>query len=193
MKRCVFLLVVLLMVVFSINPTEAGEKADVSVNVTIQSLSISITANGTWNMGVVEPGSVTTMTNSQKITVLNDGNGPQTYTLQVTNTGGTWKASSTEGGNGPDEFVMSGVFSATTDTEITAANFNTGINDDVIKSTSPKTATTEIYAADANATANGVSVPAGESRALWLQFKAPTSSTVKTQQTIVVTIGVIGG
>ncbi|MBU1152665.1 hypothetical protein KKB84_01650 [bacterium] len=179
-------------VVFLTTQGEVAETADIEVNVTLQTISVSVTSNGTWNMGMVGVGSTTTMTNNQKITILNDGNGSQTYTLQVTNTGGPWTASSTES-NGQDKFVLSGVFSATADTGVVGANFNTGTNDDVIKSTDPKTATTENYAAETNATANGVSVSAGEARALWLQFKAPSSSTVNTQQTIAVTIGVIGG
>ena len=108
--------------------------------------------------------------------------------MQVSDTGGTWSAASAESGNGVDTFVMSGLFSSATDTSPGSADFNTLDSDDVIPSSYSKAATSTDFAGDAM-TQNGVNVPPGSSRALYLQFKTPTGTTVLGSQRIVVTVG----
>ncbi|MBI5096296.1 MAG: S8 family serine peptidase [Nitrospirae bacterium] len=141
-----------------------------------------------WAIGTAVAGTTKTMTYAERFTVQNIGNTAETFSLQITNTG-PWSAASTAGGNGADTFVMSGIFSAVTDSSIRESDFNTGGDDDVIPSSSPKKATSTDIANSLVATKDGANVPAGDSRGLWLQFKAPTESAVPGSQNLVVTVG----
>jgi len=105
----------------------------------------------------------------------------------VTNAGGTWAVSG-DATAGADEFVMGGVFGASGDS-VTSGNFNesTG-NEDVIQNVVTSSSATVF--GSAGASANGASVAPTNSVGLWLQFKAPTSSSVSTQQSVTTTVGV---
>ncbi len=141
-----------------------------------------------WAIGTAVAGTTKTMTQANRFVVQNIGNIAETYTLQISDPG-SWVAASTVDGNGVDTFVMSGIFSATTDTLIEEAHFNTGSSDDVIPSSLPKSATSTDFANRAVTGQNGIGVPAGDARSLWLQFKAPTESTASGSKRIVVTVG----
>jgi hypothetical protein len=56
-------------------------------------------------------------------------------------------------------------------------------------STAPTSCSATKFAGDQT----GLSVPYNSARKLWLQFKAPTSSTLTTQQTITLTITAVAG
>lgn len=154
---------------------------------TINNWSIEILTRS-WAIGTAVAGTTKTMTQANRFVVQNIGNIAETYILQISDPG-SWAAASTVDGNGVDTFVMSGIFSATTDTLIEEAHFNTGSSDDVIPSSLPKSATSTDFANSTVTGQNGTSVPAGDARSLWLQFKAPTESTASGSQRIVVTVG----
>lgn len=151
-------------------------------------LSVSVSPDH-WSLEIVEAGSVTTMTLSEKIIVENTGTDPATFTIQITDSGGSWFAATTENGNTLlNTYVMSGVFASLSDTTIGEEHFNEGTDDDVIISANPKTASTTIFCSSSS-TADGVNVPASGQRALWLQFKSPPSTTTYVQQAIDITVG----
>ena len=105
-------------------------------------------------------------------------------------TGGIWSAATTEDGNTDNTFVMSGLFSSTAITTIEASDFNNwagGDDDDVISATI-MTASDDIFGCS-KSLINGANVPSLAERSLWLQFKAPTTSTIFEQQNITITIG----
>ncbi|MDI7258429.1 MAG: hypothetical protein QME90_00760 [Thermodesulfobacteriota bacterium] len=157
----------------------------------LPSIGLSVTPS-TWPLGTVLAGSVINMSNTEKLFVQNTGNTAETFTLRIANTGGIWSAANTENGNSqPNTFVLSGLFSASTDTGITGSHFNTGTDDDVISPDFPRTATTDIFGNASATTANGVGVAPNETRALWLQFKAPPPPTVENPQSITLTIEAI--
>jgi len=141
-----------------------------------------------WAIGTAVSGATMTMMEGDRFIVKNVGNTSETFTMHVSDTGGSWSAASAESGNGVDTFVMSGLFSSATDTSPGSADFNTLDSDDVIPSSYSKAATSTDFAGDAM-TQNGVNVPPGSSRALYLQFKTPTGTTVLGSQRIVVTVG----
>jgi hypothetical protein len=131
-----------------------------------------------WNIaGIVGEGEIVTMTSAEKITIQNDGDVNETLSLQLTDPA-AWSSGSAPGA---DQYVMKGMFCATTD-EPDQFDF---ASDDV-SSTVATDATATVFGFFAT---NGVGVPSGSSRALYLQFTAPNPNTEKTQQTITVTIG----
>jgi len=171
---------------FITESNETNNKDYKSITV-VTELSVSVSPDS-WHMGIVEAGSVTTMTAPEKITVENTGTDPATFTLQITDSGGSWSAATTENGNTlQNTFVMGGVFAALGDT-IGAGDFNQGTDDDVLISASPKTASATIFCSSSSS-ADGVDVHASGQRALWLQFKSPPSTTTYVQQAIVITVG----
>lgn len=181
MKRVQFvfsLLAILFLMGPWVSQTHAASSANVTVTVTIQNLSVSL-SDANWSIGTISASSVVDMTSSQKITVTNDGNVPENFTLRLTDPTG-WTAGSTAGA---EIYVMKGLFVGTSDSVVTA-NFG---GDDVI-TTTPQTATTAVFNY-AGSSANGASVPPLGARALWLQFSAPTATSVDTSQSIVITVG----
>ncbi|MDI6704448.1 MAG: hypothetical protein QME40_07250, partial [bacterium] len=66
------LLVLLILLINSI-PAQAAEQGTVTVKAALQTLSIQVVGNDIWDIGVVRPGSVITMSNNQKFVVKNDG------------------------------------------------------------------------------------------------------------------------
>ena len=61
-------------------------------------------------------------------------------------------------------------------------------DDDVIISTIEKPASSTAFAC-ASSTENGTDVPISGDRALWLQFKAPSTTSTFEEQTIIITVG----
>ncbi len=179
-----------------VDPDDVIQEADETNNKDYNSLtvmtevSVSVSPDY-WSLGIVEANSVTTMTPLEKITVTNEGTETATFTLQVTDSGGSWFAATTENGNTlANTFVMGGVFASliTPIDLIVAGDFNQGTDDDVIISASPRAASTTIFCSSSSS-ADGANVPESGQRALWLQFKSPPSTTTYVQQAIVITVG----
>jgi len=173
-----------------IDPPATADKAYLSAIKLVEELPEELSvwvSPDYWHMGTVQSGSVNTMIAGDKLTVQNDGTITETFTLEVTDTGAIWFAATTEDGNTDDTFVMSGLFTSVDDT-IGAVDFNEGTDDDVIRPDYSKAATAVLFGC-ANSTAGGFAVPATESRSLWLQFKAPTSTTTFQQQSTVIMVG----
>ena len=157
-------------------------------NAVLSNWGIEVLTNS-WAIGNTLSGSTKTMSASERFPVQNIGNVAATFSLHISDPGTPWSAASTANGKGKDAYVMNGIFSALTDNTISEVDFNTGSDDDVILSSSQKIATVTDFASSDVTTLNGVGVPAGETRSLWLQFKAPTESSVTTSQHLLITVG----
>jgi hypothetical protein len=160
--------------------TGAAQTADIDVTVTIQNLSISLSSN-TWAIGTVTAGSTTQMTEADDITVTNDGNVDEDFTLELTDPA-AWTSAAAPGA---DIYTMSGLYCGGGDAP-GGADFGA---EDVL-TTATQTATATIFGY-AGGSADGVSVGAGSSVDLWLEFQAPTSSSSFVEQTITVTVGAV--
>jgi hypothetical protein len=158
----------------------AAETADISVTVTIQNLSLALSSN-TWAIGTVTAGSITQMTEAEDITVTNDGNVNEDFTLMLTNPA-AWTAGATAGA---DAYVLSGIMCGAAD-----APAGGDFGGDDVMTTTTQTATAAIFGY-AGGSADGVGVTPGSSVDLWIEFSAPTSSTNFTEQTITVTVGAV--
>jgi len=157
-------------------PAQAANPATINVTVTIQNISVS--AAGPIAFGTVASGSTTVGADSSEVT--NDGNVTETFSLDVTNPAG-WTA--VQAVPGVDEYVLSAQFNSTAPT---AVSFN--YTDHALTTVSTAASASQ-FAGDQT----GLSVPASGVRYLWLKFEAPSSTTVFTQQTIVVTITASAG
>jgi hypothetical protein len=155
--------------------SHAANPATINVTVTIQNLSVS--ATGPIAFGVVTAASTTVSTDSSH--VINDGNVTETYDLKLTDPGG-WTA--TSGAPGSETYRLSAQFNSS---QPGAGTF--GADHDL--TTSDQTCSATIFAGDQT----GLSVAVSGARYLWFKFEAPTSTTVTTQQTIVVTITAAAG
>ena len=144
----------------------------ITLDTTPPVLSIAISPNG-WNAGEVEQAGTITMSNEQKITVTNDGEAEENFILSLENPA-DWCASSQPG---VEEFVLNAAFSSVPE-NISWNEANHALT------TEPDTCTETRFAADQT----GVSVPPGEARSLFLQFKAPTASETEDKQTITLII-----
>ncbi len=158
----------------------AAQTADIDVTVTIQNLSISLSSN-TWAIGTVTTGSTAQMTEADDITVTNDGNVDEDFTLKLTDPA-AWTSAAAPG---VDIYTMSGLFCGAGDAP-GGADFNA---EDVM-TTATQTATAAIFGY-AGGSADGVSVSASSSVDLWLEFQAPASSSSFAEQTITVTVGAV--
>ncbi len=155
---------------------QAANPATINVTVTIQNLSV--TASGPIAFGLVTASSTTVSGDSSR--VVNDGNTTETYSLNVTNPGG-WTA--VQAAPGAETYALSVVFNSvqTISTDFTYAN--------EALTTTPVASSATKFAGDQT----GLSVPAAGVRLLWFKFEAPTSTTVTTQQTMVVTLTAAAG
>ncbi len=154
----------------------AASSGSVTVTVTIQNVSVSLSATG-WDIGTIDAGQTVQMSETSDITVTNNGNVSESFTLMLTNPT-NWTAGSAAGS---DVYVMKGLFVGASDAP-TPPDFGA---DDVI-TTSSQTASATILGAFPT---TGNNVPALSSVDLWLQFTAPTSTNVITEQSIVITVG----
>jgi len=93
----------------------------------------------------------------------------------LTNPGG-WTA--VQASPGAEEYCLSAMFNTT---EPSSASFT--YTDHALSTTSTACSGTK-FAGDQT----GLSVPATGTRSLWFKFEAPSSTTVSTEQTIVVTV-----
>lgn len=167
-------LLVAMLVCSLISQAEAASSDTVAVKVTVTpSISVSITED-TLLLGSVAAGGTEVSTSA--VTVINDGSGVnETYSLSLANPVGTWTAS--QDAPGVETYVLNAAFDAD-GTGISWSNANHALSTGVTACTASK------FAGDQT----GVSVPYNTTKTLWFQFKAPTATTVNTEQSIVITV-----
>lgn len=176
LRRCCKVLAVLICSALLCNcpiSAQAAESDTIVVKVTVTpSLSVNITEDNI-QLGSITAGS--TKVSAAGITVTNNGSGAnETYSLSLTNPAG-WTAS--QSAAAAETYLLSAAF----DADGTGITWNQGNH---ALSIAPVVCTASKFSADQT----GVNVPYNEARKLWLQFKAPTSTTVKTEQNIVITV-----
>ncbi len=144
-------------------------------------LSVSVDPQE-WNIGAVQPNSVTTMPQTNKITITNNGTLSESFELQLVNTS-EWSA----GTNPAEERYALNALICGIDSVPKAADFNADSGSEDALTLEPKKATASVFGYAAGA-GNGLSVPAGNKRALYLQFKSPvrTVSTAENKMSIIV-------
>ena len=155
----------------AVSPETAINAPDV-----LQTLNLSVTP-ASWAIGLIGPGAVV---QSPKFELSNGGDGPETFSLQITDEGFGWTADTT---SGSEIYSLRALFGGFSDNAPTLSHFET---DDVV-STAQKAATSSDFG-NSVFSATGESVPVGEQRALWLLFSAPTETTLNGMQSILVTI-----
>lgn len=154
-------------------PNPVREPLDIAVPRYSVILSISVSPSN-WQVGIVGLGTVHMSTSDNKINVTNTGNVAVTLILQIFDEDDKdeWSHSPSKTGAGNNTYVLSGIFCATTDSPV-LASFNETDSEDVLTTTSqPATSTKFAYT---GGTANGVAVPVGEVRSLWLRLDVPTA------------------
>ncbi|MEZ4655551.1 MAG: hypothetical protein R3E12_18680 [Candidatus Eisenbacteria bacterium] len=154
----------------------ATNPATITVTVTIQSLSVSTT--GPIAFGTVGAGSETVSGSAS--TVTNDGNVTETFSLSLTDPAG-WTA--VQSAPGAEEYALLSMFNSTAPAANTFTYLDHALSTTPVASSGTKFAGNE----------TGLSVPATETRSLWLRFNAPTSTTVTTEQSITVTVTAAAG
>lgn len=157
---------------------EAAPTANITVTVTIQKLSVLLSAAAV-AFGTQVAGVTVQTTEANDIVVTNDGNVIEDFSLKQTAPAG-WTAA---GAAGAETYVLSGLFVGSADAPVDAS-FNA---EDVI-TTAKQTATATIFGF-ATGTADGVDVAISGTADLWLEFQAPTSTAITTEQSITVTVG----
>jgi hypothetical protein len=136
-------------------------------------LSVTVSPD-TWSIGQIEPGVVVTTNDGQKITVINDGNVSENYSLKLINPA-NWQASPIQ--VGPNEYVLNAAFAS----NLTAITWN---EQNHALSTIDTLCSPTKFSADQA----GINVGPGENRTLYLQFKAPQSTQAGEEQRIEVII-----
>ncbi len=139
-----------------------------------QTLSLTID-HALWQLLNIAAGSEQLTDASNKIRVTNNGDGLQTYSLNITDQGG-WTASADKNGADVNTFVLSAIFTGDTDVGIDATYFNEIGNDDVVLASSTDRASSTRFGST-RLSQNGISVPIGAVRSLWLDLKAPSKDT----------------
>jgi hypothetical protein len=165
-----------LVLLFLASSVKAANPATINVTVTIQNLSVN--ASGPIAFGTVVAASVTVSSDSSH--VVNDGNVTETYSLNLTNPGG-WTA--LQAAPGSEQYCLSAQFNSAQPAggSFTYANH-------ALSTTSTASSGTK-FAGDQT----GLSVPVSGERYLWFKFEAPSSTSVTTEQTIVVTVTAAAG
>lgn len=165
-----------LALVFWNSTIQAANPATINVTVTIQNLSVS--ATGPIAFGTVTASSVTVSTDSSR--VVNDGNVTETYSLMLTNPAG-WTA--VQAAPASEQYCLSAKFNSSKPTSVSFTYADHAL------STTSTACSASKFAGDQT----GLSVAVSGARYLWFKFEAPTSTTVTTQQTIVVTVTAAAG
>jgi len=168
--------VCLTILAFLMPTAKAANPATINVTVTIQKLSVI--ATGSIAFGTVAAGTATVSSGSS--TVTNDGNVTETYSLNLTDPAG-WTA--VQAAPVAEQYCLSAMFNTT---EPASGGFTYANH---ALSTTPTACSVTKFAGDQT----GLSVPTTQTRKLWFKFEAPSSTTVTTEQTIVVTITASAG
>jgi hypothetical protein len=164
------------LLVFWVSGIRAANPANINITVTIQNLSV--TATGPIAFGTVVASTATVSTDSSH--VANDGNVTETYSLSLSNPAG-WAA--VQSAPAAEQYCLSAQFNSS---QPTSGSFT--YTDHALSTTSTACSLTK-FAGDQT----GLSVAASGARYLWFKFEAPTSTSVTTEQTIVVTITASAG
>jgi hypothetical protein len=170
-------IVCFLMLFFYASVIHAANPATIDVTVTIQNLSVS--ATGPIAFGTVLAASATV--SGAASTVTNDGNVTETYSLDLTDPA-TWTAVQAAP-VAAEEYCLSAMFNS-----IEPGSGDFDYTNHALSTTSTACSGSK-FAGDQT----GLSVLVTETRSLWFKFEAPTSTTVTTEQTIVVTITASAG
>jgi hypothetical protein len=147
----------------------------------VEVISVSLSTD-TYNFGQID---LNTSTNTlSDITVTNDGNVNQTYSLKVSsvtlydNSPSVWKATDTSVGH--NRFMFYGVFHGV---QVSTDNFN---SEDIMTESSKASDGTSVFTVDQSQT--GYDVPMGEDRKLWFRLDMPVSITTSKQEKITIRI-----
>lgn len=153
--------------------TYAGQTDTLTVKVRITpAISVNITETEL-SLGDVAAGG--TKVSAAAVTVTNNGSGAnETYSLSLSNPSG-WTASQTAAG--VETYILNAAFDAD-GAGISWNNTNHALSTTAVPCSATK------FAGDQT----GAVVPYNAARKLWFQFKAPTATSVSTEQGIVVTI-----
>ncbi len=144
-------------------------------------LSISLSSSS-YDFETVIKGSTTTSTSA--ITVTNDGSVNERYSLHLTAPIG-WTCV-TDTAPGVEEFRMCGNFQTAT---AQSSHFVIAVSSSDAIGTTQRVCTDADFARDNEGeAAKGYNIPQGQDRYLWFRFEAPTDTTLKTQQTITITV-----
>ena len=161
------------------NSTDSGNNNSNWIFGTI--ISISISPSG-YDFGTVLKNS--TNVSASSITVTNDGNVNERYSLHLAAPTGWFCVTDTA--PGIEEFRFCGNFQTAT---AQSSHFDIGGTfSDAIYTTSRVCSTGDFAKDNEGEGAKGYNVPQGEDRYLWFRFESPTSTGLTTQQTITVTI-----
>ncbi|MBL7157327.1 MAG: hypothetical protein ISS92_04080 [Candidatus Omnitrophica bacterium] len=152
-----------------------------------QRLSISLNPTS-WVLNSVTPGTSKITSSDEKIIVLNDGNVKASYSLQVIDSAGTWRASDTVGGNDVNKYVMSGILTDVSVSGVDETYFNEMGSEDLISEDIAQLSTSIKFASTYSAK-NGVEIVPHEERTLWLKFEAPKADTTGEQHDIWLIVG----
>jgi hypothetical protein len=148
---------------------------------TSTTLSISIDSSS-YDFGSVFEASTNVATSS--ITVTNNGNVAERYSLQLSAPAG-WTAV-TDTAPGAEEFRFCGNFQTAT---AQSSHFVIGVSSSDAIGTAMRVSSNADFGKDNEGeAAKGYNVPVSEERYLWFRFEAPTSTVLTSQQTITVTI-----
>jgi hypothetical protein len=181
MKRLMALVMVVLFVLFAAGTIYAADPITVTVTMTSYVVNVSATS---WAIGSVTPSLDTVR--QQKSYVWNSGGVLMDVTLLGTDAT-NWKQAAAVA---RDTFQMRAVFSYK-DTVAAPAESKFAA-EDTFTTTSAIEANATRYVYDNSGlgtTTNGIALDYADSVALWLYFKAPTTSTVAAEQSILVTVG----
>lgn len=155
-----------------LNLSAVPQTGDVTVKKN-PSLSVSITPD-VWNIGSINTNGVITMDQADKLTVKNDGEGYNSYSLYLVNPPG-WTAS--QSAVGKDIYILNAAFSS----NLRSINW---------REKKHALSTTSVRATSVKFSGNqtGVKVAPGQNRTLWLQFKSPKLNSVVNEQNIQVMV-----
>jgi hypothetical protein len=164
--------------------------ATLTVNAPVMSISVSRTS---WAVGMVATGTNKISTPANKISVTNDGNVTETFTLRISSQDKqspptNWTASASSTGAGDRIYVLSGIFCAEAVVPV-AESFNQTIYN-VVLTTNEVNATSNMFSY-AEGTTNGVAVPETAGRSLWLRFDSPTVGVGGVKHAITIQVGCV--
>jgi len=174
MRRLRNVLLVMMGVMLLGGVAYGAQSADITITVTCQVLSVSVSPNA-YDFGVVIPGAITN--SASAITVTNDGNVNEKYGLQATDTA-NWSLVS--GVPSTDQFRLLAKFASTR-----PATYDYSTANDVL-TVSKQVCDGTIFATDA--ANDGYDVASEGVQDLWFRFDAPSDTAITTQQTITVTL-----
>jgi len=150
-------------------------------------LSVSVSPSF-WAVETVGMGTVQMNSSGNKISVTNNGNVVETFTLKISGEDDKdeWTHSSSKAGAGNNQYVLSGIFCAGADFPA-EDSFNQTDSGDVLTTTEQAASSTNFsYTSGAE---TGANVPVNAGRSLWLRLDVPTAGVGGIEHTITVRVG----